>query len=189
MTRPSNSATSKPDRLILSETFRERDRAPDLVDLLQGLVMTAIGLSLFFAAMITAFAALEAMGLPDHQAVLWAGLSALALIIDAILVLGYSAYQSARLDHDGIIFLRRFGPSKRIFWEDLASVAVVPRWEVFRRAWLWPGFPRRSSIFCGTTRDVMHIVWRGGEYYFRPGDAAGFLAHVRAYRPDLVAPA
>ncbi len=181
--------TTQPDEIILSETFRERDRAPDLIDLVQGLAMTAIGLSLFFAVTVTGFYALEALGFRDHIALLWSSLGALALIIDVILVLGYSAYQSVRLDRDGLVFQRRFGPSKRIPWDDLIKVAAAPRWEVFRRAWLWPGFPRRSSIFCGTTREVLHIVWHGGEYYFRPGDAEGFLALVRVHRPDVIGPA
>lgn len=172
----------------LSDTFRERKAPRDLLDILLFVPMTAaVGPAFFGVPAAAIYGGLRLSGWRDDTAVPAAVLAGLAALIDLALLVSLPAYKAVTLDREGLLFRRYVGPAKRVPWESLRGVRAASRGEVFRRIWLWPGFPPRGSLWCGSTKGQFLVEWAGGRYYFAPKDVAGFLDSVRLRRPDLVA--
>lgn len=172
-----------------SDTFPERKAPRDLTDLLLFLPMTAVVGPAFFgvpAGLI--YLCLRLSGWRNDPAVPLAILGGLAALIDAALIFSLPAFKNVTADADGLLFRRYVGPAKRVPWQSLVRIREASRGEVFRRVWLWPGFPPRGSLWCGSTKGQFFVEWTGGRYYFAPKDVPGFLDAVRLRRPDIVAP-
>ncbi|HEX6987314.1 MAG TPA: hypothetical protein VF170_18195 [Planctomycetaceae bacterium] len=174
---------------VLSETFPERIAPRDPIDFLLGvfLVWPWVGTAFFALPALLAYGGLRSAGLRDHDAALAGLLAGLAVLIDVALLVHLPAFRSVTLDRDGLLFRRYAGPAKRVSWASLVRVAEASRAEVFLRVWLWPGFPPRGSLLCGSTKLQFRIDWDGGLYYFAPKDVEGFLDALRRRRPDVIA--
>jgi serine/threonine protein kinase len=156
----------------------------DIVDVL--LVVISWLLWLLPALLCGGLAALADFGEWSALAVLLGVFGWSLLLIGVFFFLGLRAAQRAIVSRRGIELVRDAGPATLIPWSRLRRMVEATRWEVFRRVWLWPGFPPRCSMMGTSALHHFRIEWDGGFYYFAPADPAAFRRAVARHQAHAI---